>query len=230
MMFRFLIALLVVSMLDSYGSNDAHAQRGRPSAQPDTIEQTAEQPVPGRGGRGRAAMRQPAGQSGPGAAGRGHGHGNPGPLFTALDQDRDGQLSLAELRSAAAVMKSLDKDGDGLLSLAECAPAGGGGHGHGHGGGAPDPQVEAAATVKTLMEFDRNGDGSLTKDELPERMQHVIARADSNDDEIATQEELTAMALKDVTASNPRAGGRGRGRFRQSPPIPQNPSQEPDDK
>jgi hypothetical protein len=122
-------------------------------------------------------------------------------------------------------MKSLDKDGDGRLSQAECAPTGGGGHGH--GGGAADPKAEAAATVKTLMEFDQNGDGSLTKDELPERMQNVIVRADSNGDEIATQGELTAMALKEVAPATPRAGGRGRGRFRQSPPIP---SEEGDDK
>jgi hypothetical protein len=76
-------------------------------------------------------MGQAGAQSGPGGARGGHGHGggNTNPLFAALDQNQDGQLSLAELRAAAAVMKTLDKNGDGLLSLAECAQAGGGGHG-----------------------------------------------------------------------------------------------------
>ena len=219
-MFRVVIAITVALIFSSYGSNDAHAQRGRPSAQPNSEGQTTAPPVAGRGGRGRAAMGQAGGQSGPGSTGRGHGHGGgaASPLFTAIDQNHDGQLSLAELRAAAAVMKSLDKDGDGQLSQAECAPAGGGGHGH--GGGAADPQAEAAATVKPLMEFDQNGDGALTKDELPERMQNVIVRADSNGDEIATQTELTAMALKEVTPATSGPGGRGRGRFRQAQPIP----------
>jgi hypothetical protein len=229
-MFRVVIALTVAVIFSSYGSNDACAQRGRPSVQPKTDGQSVSPPVTRRGGRGRAAMGQAGTQSGPGGAGGGHGHGGgaTSPLFTAIDQNQDGQLSLAELRAAAAVMKTLDKDGDGQLSQAECAAAGGGGHGH--GGGAADPQADAAATVKTLMEFDQNGDGALTKDELPERMQRVIARADSDGDEVATQAELTAMALREAPPAAPRGGGRGMGRFRQAPPMPQVPSEEGDDK
>ena len=179
-------------------------------------------------------MGQAGAQSGPGGARGGHGHGggNTNPLFAALDQNQDGQLSPAELRAAAAVMKTLDKDGDGQLSLTECAPAGGGGHGHGggnghgggHGGNAADPQADAAATVKTLMEFDLNGDGALTKDELPERMRNVIARADSDGNGEATQDELMAMTLKEASPSPASAGGRGRGRFRPSATMPQTPS------
>lgn len=230
MMFRVMIVLTVALMFSSYGSNDALAQRGRPSAQPDTEEQAESPPVIGRGDRGRAAMVAAGAQSGPGSAGRGHSHGGgaTNPLFTAIDQNQDGQLSLAELRAAAAVMKTLDKDGDGLLSRAECAPAGD--RGHGHGRGAVDPQADAAATVKTLMEFDQNGDGALTKDELPERMQSVISRADSDGDEVATQAELTAMALSEAPPATPRVGGRGMGRFRQASPMPLVPSEEGDDK
>lgn len=225
-MFRVVIALTLALIFSSYGSNEACAQRGRPSVQPGTDGQSASPPVNGRGGRGRAAMGQAGPQSGPGGAGGGHGHGGgtTNLLFTAIDQNQDGQLSLAELRAAAAVMQTLDKDGDGQLSQAECAAAGGGGHGHGRG--AADPQTDAAATVKTLMEFDRNGDGALTKDELPERMQSVIARADSDGDEVATQAELTAMALKETPPATPRVGGRGMGRFRQAPPMPLVPSEE----
>jgi hypothetical protein len=117
-------------------------------------------------------------------------------------------------------MKALDKDGDGKLSQAECVPAGGGGHGH--GGTKADPQAEAAATVEKLMTFDKNDDQTLTKEELPERMQDVIGRADSNGDGIVTNAELKAMALKELAPANPAVGAPGRGRFRQpsSPPRP----------
>jgi hypothetical protein len=117
-------------------------------------------------------------------------------------------------------MKALDKDGDGKLSQAECQPAGGGGHGH--GGSKADPQAEAAATVEKLMTFDKNDDHILTKDELPERMQDVIARADSNGDGKVTSDELKAMALKELAPANPAVRAPARGRFRQpsSPPRP----------
>jgi Ca2+-binding EF-hand superfamily protein len=166
-------------------------------------------------------MGQAGAQSGPGGVRGGHGHGggNTNPLFAAIDQNQDGQLSPAELKAAAAVMKTLDKDGDGLLSLAECAPVGGGGHGH--GGGVADPQAEAAATVKTLMEFDKNGDAALTKDELPERMQSVIARADSNGNGVATRDELMAMTQKEAAPAPANANARGKGRVRSSAPMPQ---------
>lgn len=228
MTFRFTIALALTLMLSYFGSSDAYAQRVRPSAQAVVEGQADSTPAVGRGGRGGAAMGQAGAQSGPGGARGGHGHGggNTNPLFTALDQNQDGQLSPAELRAAAAVLKTLDKDGDGQLSLTECAPAGGGGHGHGggQGGKAADPQADAAATVKTLMEFDLNGDGALTKDELPERMQNVIARADSDGNGEATQDELMAMTLKEASPSPASAGGRGRGRFRPSATMPQTPS------
>jgi hypothetical protein len=138
----------------------------------------------------------------------------------ALDQNKDGLLSEVELRAAAAVMKALDKDGDGKLSQTECQPAGGGGHGH--GGTKADPQAEAAATVEKLMTFDKNNDQILTKEELPERMQDVIERADSNGDGKVTSTELKAMALKEIAPANPAVGAPMQGRFRQpaAPPRP----------
>jgi len=105
MTFRFAIALAATLMLSYYGSSDAYAQRARPSAQADVEGQTDSPPAVGRGGRGGAAMGQAGAQSGPGGARGGHGHGggNTNPLFAALDQNQDGQLSPAELRAAAAV-------------------------------------------------------------------------------------------------------------------------------
>jgi hypothetical protein len=60
------------------------------------------------------------------------------------------------------------------------------------------------------MAFDKNSDGKLKKDEVPERLQGVFARADDNKDG-----ELTPDEIKNAAAAQPQptAGGRGeRGR------------------
>ncbi len=56
------------------------------------------------------------------------------------------------------------------------------------------------------MEQDKNGDGKLSKDELPERMQRILERADADKDGYATKEEITKMA-----SSSGGEGGRGFG-------------------
>src|SRR5258705_3620039 len=40
-------------------------------------------------------------------------------LFDLIDRNRDGRLSVRELRGAAEVLKTLDKDGDGFISRSE---------------------------------------------------------------------------------------------------------------
>ena len=42
------------------------------------------------------------------------------PVLMALDRNRDGVISMAEIEDAAAALRTLDKDGDGKLSAAEC--------------------------------------------------------------------------------------------------------------
>jgi Ca2+-binding EF-hand superfamily protein len=44
------------------------------------------------------------------------------------------------------------------------------------------------------MQFDKNQDGVLTANEVPDRMQGLFARADSNQDGRLTREELAARA------------------------------------
>ena len=68
--------------------------------------------------------------------------------------------------------------------------------------------------VQELLEFDRNGDRQLSKDELSERMQGLFARGDSNQDGILSQDELRKMAgaqsqaARPVENKEPRAGER----------------------
>ena len=44
------------------------------------------------------------------------------PLMAALDADKDGELSAAEIKNVAKALKKLDKDGNGKLSREELRP------------------------------------------------------------------------------------------------------------
>jgi phosphoglycolate phosphatase-like HAD superfamily hydrolase len=44
------------------------------------------------------------------------------PLMAALDTDKDGAISAAEIAAAATALKTLDKDGDGVISAEEMTP------------------------------------------------------------------------------------------------------------
>jgi hypothetical protein len=62
--------------------------------------------------------------------------------------------------------------------------------------GPPDFQpVTVDAVVQRIMSFDANGDGKITKEELPERMQHLIALADTNKDGVLDREEVRGLAV-----------------------------------
>jgi hypothetical protein len=65
----------------------------------------------------------------------------------------------------------------------------GGGFGKGFGGGLTAEQI-----VERIMAFDKNGDGKITKEELPERMQHLIALGDTNKDGALDKEEVVQLA------------------------------------
>jgi hypothetical protein len=55
------------------------------------------------------------------------------PIIAALDTDKDGELSAAEIANASAALLTLDKNGDGVLTQDEIRPRGPGGPG-GHAG------------------------------------------------------------------------------------------------
>ncbi|MGC4053174.1 MAG: EF-hand domain-containing protein [Paludibaculum sp.] len=127
------------------------------------------------------------------------------PILAALDADHDGTISAAELKAAPAVLKGLDKNSDGQLTQEELRPAFGRGGPEGRGGGPGETQAPSAdELVKTLMAFDKDGDGKLSKAELPERMQGLFERSDADKDGYLTVEELKK------TASAPRAEQGGR--------------------
>ncbi len=157
------------------------------------------------------------------------------PVLVALDADHDGVISKAEIENATVALQKLDKNSDGDLTEEELRPdfaamrGGPGGFGGGPGGRGRPPQEggreserpeggrpegstggggNAQAMVDRFMQFDKNSDGKLSKDELSERMQNVITRADKNGDGVASREELTAMASA-MGGDGPGRGGPG---------------------
>lgn len=154
------------------------------------------------------------------------------PLFAALDADQDGSISAAERMAAPSKFKALDKNADGKITEDEVrpqfgpggpgggerrgrGPGEGGGEGRGGGGGgefrAPEARTpDASDMVKALMQFDRDGNGALAKEEVPERMQGLFARGDANKDGVLDAAELKQMADAQAAAAQ-RAEGPGRG-------------------
>jgi Ca2+-binding EF-hand superfamily protein len=117
---------------------------------------------------------------GPGAPG---GNPPPRPALLAIDTKHDGGLSVEELAAASAGLITLDADHDGQLTSLEYLPS------------QNDPKANKPdETVSRLMTLDRNGDGVLTRDEVPERMQGMFARIDTDHDGKLTQDEIKASA------------------------------------
>lgn len=121
------------------------------------------------------------------------------PVMAALDADGDGVISAEEINNAPAALRKLDKNGDGKLTEDELRPnfpqGGPGGRGFGERGGpggfgGPSPDE----IVKQLLEFDKNGDGQLSKSEVPERMSGLFERGDTNKDGVLSKEELRKLA------------------------------------
>ena len=118
---------------------------------------------------------------------------------------------------APAALKALDRNGDGTLSADEIRPAfgpgGPGGRGPRGEGGRDEPGETPATSpdelAATLMGFDKDNDGKLTRAELPERLQGLFDRADADKDNTLTADELKKSA---TSMTNPSADGRGEGR------------------
>jgi Ca2+-binding EF-hand superfamily protein len=111
-------------------------------------------------------------------------------LLQALDTDHDGVISAAEIAAAPQSLRALDIDEDGKLTAEECAEEGA------HG---PTP----SELVKTLMAFDKNGDGKLQREELPERLRGLFDRGDLNKDGVLTMDEVQKLARAEQ-ASRPK--------------------------
>ena len=191
----------------------------------------------GPGGGGGFGGGRGGGPDGGGRGGFGGGRGGGGgiemlmrtmPVLAALDADQDGKISKAEIDNASVALLALDKNKDGSLTAEEMAPdfsrgGGPGGERGRPGGERGGPSGERGgpggarggdptAMVNRMMEFDKNDDGKLTKDEVSERMQGMLTAADKNGDGAADKEEITAMAKQRMQPGGGPGGGREQGR------------------
>lgn len=153
------------------------------------------------------------------------------PIIVALDANKDGEISKAEIENATAALQKLDKDKNGKLTEDELRPDFGrrGGDRRGPGGpgnfggrdgdrrgpGGPDSpenrrEFSVDSFIDKVMKNDKNNDGKLTKEELPERMQPLFDRIDTNKDQEIDKAELTKMA--ENFSSRIRSGGKNRGK------------------
>jgi hypothetical protein len=120
------------------------------------------------GGRGKAAFRGGKGKGGKGAGFLG-GRGGKG-------------------KGEAGGFGAKGKGGKGP-GAGDKGGKGPGGFGRGFGGG-----FGADFIVDRVLALDKNKDGKLTKDELPERMQTLIEKGDTNKDGALSKEEVTKLA------------------------------------
>jgi Ca2+-binding EF-hand superfamily protein len=104
-------------------------------------------------------------------------------VIKAIDTDHDGKFSVEEIAAARVGLINLDADHDGQLDSLEYLP------------NQSDPAAnKPEEIVQRLMSLDKNKDGILTKDELPDRLQGLFARSDSNHDGKVTPDEIRASA------------------------------------
>jgi Ca2+-binding EF-hand superfamily protein len=139
-----------------------------------------------------------------------------------IDADGDGTLSAGEIGAAPAALLRLDKDSDSRITAEDVrammqqfrgrgGPEGGPG-GRGQGGGPRGPEGSLTVNIvddalKTFMAFDANGDGKLSKAELPERMQGLFSRGDENKDGFLASDEIRKIATAQAAPAQPAGPG-----------------------
>jgi hypothetical protein len=73
---------------------------------------------------------------------------------------------------------------------------------------APLGLIHVDDIVERLMGFDKNKDGKVTRDELPDRMHHLIELGDTNKDGSLDRDEIRTLATK-LSARPAGPGGAG---------------------
>ncbi len=131
------------------------------------------------------------------------------PVMMALDVDKDGALSASEIENASKTLAKLDKNGDGQLSAEELRPD----FAAMAREGMPGKKGQEGGRSKEMMvrmfdTRDTNGDGKLTGDEIPERLQGMMSRIDENSDGSIDRLEMEKAAVRLAERNGQRSGER----------------------
>lgn len=125
--------------------------------------------------------------------------GNGGEMFLRFamqaDKNSDGKISKEEApERMKANFERVDGNGDGFLDETELKAIA---RRLMDASNRPDgPQAGAAGMIRALLQADKNGDGKLSKDEAPERLQAAFEKLDANGDGQLDEKELAEMAKR----------------------------------
>lgn len=134
--------------------------------------------------------------------------------FMANDLDGDGKLSPTEVpNNLMPILQNADQNRDGAIDRQELAGAlanakgqlGGPWNGRGQGLGGARDAADADRVTGQFLQNDRNGDGRLTRDELPPDAARMLQNADKNGDGAIDAGELQEAAAR--MGSRARAAG-----------------------
>ena len=200
------------------------------STVPVHAQQDRDEKGKGEGRKTGAGERRPGfrpGEGRPGQEGR-PGFGGPGgpmgpmagqmmkflPIMTALDSDGNGELSATEIENASKAILKLDKNGDGIINAEELRP---------------DPaslppmmarmgeeaqggQFGGAMMIRMFEASDKNKDGKLSGDEIPERMKERVSKMDQDGDGAISREEMKrATEMMEQRGDRPGRGNEDAG-------------------
>ncbi len=141
---------------------------------------------------------------------RGEGGMRPDPerivamLIDRFDEDKDQKLNADELKKALGALRNMGGMGPG-------GPGSNGPGSNGPGPGGPGGGGMGAEFITRLFEMnDKDGDGKLTGDEMPERMRQVLDRVDRNGDGSVDKAEAEEMAARMNGGQRPGGGREGK--------------------
>jgi Ca2+-binding EF-hand superfamily protein len=119
------------------------------------------------------------------------------PIILALDLDKDGQISAAELKNATQSLSALDSNSDGVISREEMHATDK--FAQVNKGEAKNKSARQLGMTKRgfvrrmLQMYDKNNNRKLEIEELPDTMLAVLETIDRNNDQVLTELELLDM-------------------------------------
>ncbi len=142
-------------------------------------------------------------------------------ILKALDRNNDGKLQQIEIDMAVVVLRRMDRNENGEIEADEMValpprPSGGGGDRVRPGGGDRRRDFR----MPSIADLDKDGDGKLSKEEVPERMQQRFDQIDGNSDgfiDKAEMDQLIANIRRRFQQAGQRPGQPGQQRRRPDP-------------